>query len=271
MCDNVEICATPWLRRLVADLSPRRTVSVPRSVHVRFVVQEVALGQVSPSTSVFPSASLHQCSTLIFIYTLLLSDGQRAKPLHLPKSNSLLEIGEHWIPEHRHFLLHSAFKVLRSGTDMHTTGPMFNGDHKMKMCSTFSRMQLLSRCAALSTFTPATATRRPDGAGAAASTGPFIATYGRISRRNTEHVPTLHDGPFCRPCARKGAAAGKTFESGHFRKCWEGCGCFCAVAGWYQWHSRAHQMQQHVSNTDTHNGDKKKQLTLGKTKQHEQY
>jgi hypothetical protein len=34
--------AVPWLRRLVAGLSPRR----PASVHVGFVVDKVALGQV---------------------------------------------------------------------------------------------------------------------------------------------------------------------------------------------------------------------------------
>jgi hypothetical protein len=47
----------PWLRRLVAGLSPRRPGFDPGSVHVRFVVDKVALGQVPPpppSTSVFP-------------------------------------------------------------------------------------------------------------------------------------------------------------------------------------------------------------------------
>jgi hypothetical protein len=38
----------PWLRRLVAGLSPRRTEFDPGSVHMGFVVDEVALGQVSP-------------------------------------------------------------------------------------------------------------------------------------------------------------------------------------------------------------------------------
>jgi hypothetical protein len=47
--------AVPWLRRLVAGLSPRRPGFDPGSVHVGFVVDKVALGQVfSPSTSVFP-------------------------------------------------------------------------------------------------------------------------------------------------------------------------------------------------------------------------
>jgi hypothetical protein len=38
----------PWLRRLVASLSPRSPGLDPGSVHVGFVVDEVALGQVFP-------------------------------------------------------------------------------------------------------------------------------------------------------------------------------------------------------------------------------
>jgi hypothetical protein len=38
----------PWLRRLVTGLSPRRPVFDPGSVHVGFVVNKVALGQVLP-------------------------------------------------------------------------------------------------------------------------------------------------------------------------------------------------------------------------------
>jgi hypothetical protein len=38
--------AVPWLRRLVAGLSPRRPGFDPGSVHVGFVVDKVALGQV---------------------------------------------------------------------------------------------------------------------------------------------------------------------------------------------------------------------------------
>jgi hypothetical protein len=53
----------PWLRRLVAGLPPRRPEFDPGSVHVGFVVDKVALGQVfSPSSSVFPSVSFHRCS-----------------------------------------------------------------------------------------------------------------------------------------------------------------------------------------------------------------
>jgi hypothetical protein len=40
--------AVPWLRRLVGGLSPRRPKFDPRSVHVGFAVDKVALGQVFP-------------------------------------------------------------------------------------------------------------------------------------------------------------------------------------------------------------------------------
>jgi hypothetical protein len=40
--------AVPWLRRLAAGLPPRRPGFDPGSVHVGFVVDEVALGQVFP-------------------------------------------------------------------------------------------------------------------------------------------------------------------------------------------------------------------------------
>jgi hypothetical protein len=47
--------AVPWLRRLVAGLPQWRPGFHPGSVHVGFVVDKVALGQVfPPSTSVFP-------------------------------------------------------------------------------------------------------------------------------------------------------------------------------------------------------------------------
>jgi hypothetical protein len=47
--------AAPWLRQLVAGLSPWRPRFAPGSVHVGFVVDKMAFGQVfSPSSSVFP-------------------------------------------------------------------------------------------------------------------------------------------------------------------------------------------------------------------------
>jgi hypothetical protein len=40
--------AVPWLRRLAAGLPPRRPGFDPGSVHVGFVVDKLALGQVFP-------------------------------------------------------------------------------------------------------------------------------------------------------------------------------------------------------------------------------
>jgi hypothetical protein len=65
--------AVPRLRRSGAGLSPRRPVFDTRSVHVRFVVDEVALGQIFLPVLRFPlSVPSHQCSVLIFICMLLL-------------------------------------------------------------------------------------------------------------------------------------------------------------------------------------------------------
>jgi hypothetical protein len=44
---NIKL-AVPWLRRLVASLSSRRLGFEPGSVHVGFVVDKAALGQVFP-------------------------------------------------------------------------------------------------------------------------------------------------------------------------------------------------------------------------------
>jgi hypothetical protein len=55
----------PWLRRLVAGLSPRSPVFAPWSIHVGFVVDKVALGHVflrdpriSPLNFIPPSFSI---------------------------------------------------------------------------------------------------------------------------------------------------------------------------------------------------------------------
>jgi hypothetical protein len=48
----------PWLRRLVADLPPRRPGFDPGLVHVGFVVDKVALGQVFPRVLRFSPVNL---------------------------------------------------------------------------------------------------------------------------------------------------------------------------------------------------------------------
>jgi hypothetical protein len=47
----------PWLRRLVAGLLPRRSGFDPGWVHVGFVVDKVALGQVFPLLLLFSPVS----------------------------------------------------------------------------------------------------------------------------------------------------------------------------------------------------------------------
>jgi hypothetical protein len=56
------LMAVPWLRRLVAGLPLRRPGFDPGSVHVRFVVDKVALGQVFLRVVGLPlSVSFHWC------------------------------------------------------------------------------------------------------------------------------------------------------------------------------------------------------------------
>jgi len=56
-----------WVRWFVAGLLPSRFGFNPRAVHMRFVVDKVALGQVVLPLLWFPpSLSFHQCCILIF-------------------------------------------------------------------------------------------------------------------------------------------------------------------------------------------------------------
>jgi hypothetical protein len=87
----------PWLGRLVAGLSKLCPGFDPRLVNVRFVVHKVVMGQVSLPILLFPlSVSFHQCSTLVFIYMLLLPEGRTGEAWEPSKSNVVTEIGEYW-------------------------------------------------------------------------------------------------------------------------------------------------------------------------------
>jgi hypothetical protein len=62
--------AAPWLRRLVAGISPRKSAFDPRPVHVEFAVDIVALGQglprvlrLSPVTITPPMHQIHWSNT----------------------------------------------------------------------------------------------------------------------------------------------------------------------------------------------------------------
>jgi len=66
-----------WFWQLFAGLSARRAVFDSMSVHVRFVVDEVALGQYFYGYFRFPlSVTFYQFSVLILIHMILLPDGQ---------------------------------------------------------------------------------------------------------------------------------------------------------------------------------------------------
>jgi hypothetical protein len=60
------LSAVPWLRRLAAGLSPRRLWFDQGSVHVGFMVDKVALGQVSPRVLRFFPRQFHStCAPLL--------------------------------------------------------------------------------------------------------------------------------------------------------------------------------------------------------------
>jgi hypothetical protein len=63
--------AVPWLKRLVAGLSPRSPGFAPGSIHVGFVVGNVALGQVFPC----------QYNSTVVLHTHILSVGWTICPL----------------------------------------------------------------------------------------------------------------------------------------------------------------------------------------------
>ena len=78
-----------WLIQLVAGLSTRRLEFDPRSVHVGFVEDKMALGQVFSKYFCFPvSVLFHYCSIPIFIYMLVLR-GQTSEAWEPSKGNLL--------------------------------------------------------------------------------------------------------------------------------------------------------------------------------------
>lgn len=101
------VTAVACLRQSVAGLSLRRRAIGPRPVHVKFVVDEVAMGEgvlrvfsVSPfqynSTSTPYASSYAWCSY---------QKDKLARPGNRPKSNTLSEIGGHWILQYFRFIV----------------------------------------------------------------------------------------------------------------------------------------------------------------------
>jgi hypothetical protein len=87
------------MKRSVAGLSTWRSGFDPRSVHVRFVVEESGNKTgISPTTSVFPCQYHSTNTTCASSYTCFsYRKDKRAMPGNLPRSNYLSEIGGHWI------------------------------------------------------------------------------------------------------------------------------------------------------------------------------
>jgi len=88
---SVRKCAlVSWLRRLVAGLPPRSLRFDLRSVHVRFVLDRVTLGQVFLLILLFPlSVSFHLYCTHNLIYTLLIAKGRCLQQCSLSESGSI--------------------------------------------------------------------------------------------------------------------------------------------------------------------------------------
>jgi len=64
----------------------------------------------SPSTSIFPSVSFQQRYVLIFIYMLLLPEGQTGAACEPSAKHCSFANRERWIEKYFHFLFHSASK-----------------------------------------------------------------------------------------------------------------------------------------------------------------
>ena len=94
----------PRVRRLVASLTLQMPGFDPGSVHVKFVVGKVALGQVFLLYLGFPlSVLFHHFSVLLYIYVFLSPEERTGKPWEPSKGSALSAIGDHWIENYFHF------------------------------------------------------------------------------------------------------------------------------------------------------------------------
>jgi hypothetical protein len=86
------------LRRLVSGLSAQRPGFKPKLVHVRIWWKKCHGESIFSEYFCFSlSVSFHRFSFLIFIYMLLLPEGQTVKIVDLSKNNVPSEIGVHEI------------------------------------------------------------------------------------------------------------------------------------------------------------------------------
>jgi hypothetical protein len=78
-------------RALTAEASPQSLVNLCAICDDR-----VAEGQVFDQPS---HTSVHQCTILIFVYMLVLLEGQMSEDWEPSQSNAVSEIGERWVAE----------------------------------------------------------------------------------------------------------------------------------------------------------------------------
>jgi len=102
----------PRLRRLIAGLSPRRPRFDHMSVHVRCVMDKVALGRRFLRIFLFSlSVSLHKCLSICCSY-----QNERTKFGNVAKINYLSKIGDHYTNMHHDFFLPSDVQKIKKLT-----------------------------------------------------------------------------------------------------------------------------------------------------------
>jgi len=92
----------PCSRSLIPGISPHWPRIDIRPVHVRFMMDKVALAQIFIWVLRLSPSSLPPYCTLIFIYMSFLQRGQTSKTWQLSERNVLSEFGKHWIEKYFH-------------------------------------------------------------------------------------------------------------------------------------------------------------------------
>ena len=89
--------ALPWLRRLVAGLSPRKPGFDPRPGHMEFLFHRVALRKMFLRVVLFSPVQYNSTHAPYSTSTCCsYQQDKRAKSGNLPKSHAVTEIVEHW-------------------------------------------------------------------------------------------------------------------------------------------------------------------------------
>ena len=99
--------AMPWFRRLVTGLSPWRPRFDSRSVHAKFVVDEVALGKGFLRILPFSPVSIIKLMSLdiLHLHVATVQKEKRAKPRKRPKNSAVAKVGKHWIGKYLKYFM----------------------------------------------------------------------------------------------------------------------------------------------------------------------